>query len=190
MIINSSGMRPGRILLPLLLTAAIAFASCENDPVEANLVGAVVDGPVQSGKDVELIYSDSAKIKVKLFAPQLDKYEGDNPRNELPKGVKVEFYDDRMQVKTKLTANYGIQYAREKKVEVKNDVVVINEKGEQLNTEHLVWDEQTRRIYTEAFVKITTDNEVIFGEGLEANEDFSSYTIKNIKGTITKEDIQ
>jgi LPS export ABC transporter protein LptC len=176
--------------LLFIFAFALAFASCENDPVEVNLVGAVANGPVQSGKDVELIYSDSAKIKVKLFAPQLDKYEGDNPRNELPKGVKVEFFDDRMQVKTKLTANYGIQYEREKKVEVKNDVVVVNEKGEQLNTEHLVWDEQTRKIYTEAFVKITTASEVIFGEGLEANEDFSTYTIKNIKGTITKDDIK
>lgn len=183
-------MKPGRSYLFFICSLMLALASCENDPEEVNLVGAVANGPVQSGKDVELIYSDSARIKVKLFAPQLDKYEGDNPRNELPQGVKVEFYDDRMQVKTKLTANYGIQYEREKKVEVKNDVVVVNEKKEQLNTEHLIWDEQTRKIYTDAFVKITTANEVIFGEGLEATEDFSYYEIKNIKGTITKDNIE
>jgi hypothetical protein len=35
-------------------------------------------------------------------------------------------------------------------------------------------------------VKITTDDEIIFGEGLEANEDFSDYVIKKVKGTSAK----
>ena len=34
------------------------------------------------------------------------------------------------------------------------------------------------------FVKITTKDEVIYGQGLEANQDFSKYTIKKIRGTI------
>ena len=182
-------MRSLRFILPLLVLAAL-FASCENDLETVNMIGAVSNAPVESGKDVELIYSDSAKVKVKISAPQMDTYAGDNPRRELPKGVKVEFYDDRLRVRTKLTANYGIRYEKDKKIEVKNNVVVVNEKGEQLNTEDLIWDEATRKIYTNAFVRITTANEVIFGDGLEANEDFSSYTIKNIKGTITKENMQ
>jgi LPS export ABC transporter protein LptC len=175
-------------LFPALL--AIALTSCENDIATVNLVGTLSDKPLESGKDVELIYSDSARIKVKLFAPQLDRYVGEKARIELPKGVKVEFFDNQMHVKTKLTANYGVRYEGEKRIEVRNDVVVINEKKEQLNTEHLVWDEATKKIYTNDFVRITTAEEVIFGDGLEANEDFSNYTIKNIKGTITKDDMK
>jgi len=33
-------------------------------------------------------------------------------------------------------------------------------------------------------VKITTADEVIYGDGLESNQDFTKYKIKNIKGTI------
>jgi LPS export ABC transporter protein LptC len=183
-------MKTSRFIFPLAIVLLSALASCENDIDTVNLIGTVNNAPIESGKDVELVYSDSAKVKVKIFAPQMDRYAGDNPRRELPKGVKVEFYDDYLRVKTKLTANYGIRYEKERKIEVKNDVVVVNEKKEQLNTEYLVWDEATHKIYTDAFVRITTATEVIFGEGLEANEDFSSYTIKNIKGTITKEDLQ
>jgi hypothetical protein len=70
-------------------------------------------------------------------------------------------------------------------MEVKKNVVVVNEKGEQLNTEHLVWDEKKAKLLSDEFVKITTKEEVIFGTGLEANEDFTKYKIFNIKGTLS-----
>ena len=70
-------------------------------------------------------------------------------------------------------------------MEVMDDVVVINRNGEKLNTEHLIWDADSKKIYTDEFVKITTKEEIIFGDGLEANEDFTKYKILNIKGTVT-----
>jgi hypothetical protein len=48
----------------------------------------------------------------------------------------------------------------------------------------LFWDEKKELIYTNKFVKITTENEVIWGEGLEANQEFTDWKIKNVKGTI------
>jgi hypothetical protein len=66
----------------------------------------------------------------------------------------------------------------------RNDVVVINKKGEKLNTEELIWDEQREQIYSNAFVKITTDDEIIMGNGLESNQTFTDYTVKHITGSI------
>ena len=34
------------------------------------------------------------------------------------------------------------------------------------------------RIFTEEYVKITTPDEIIYGDGLESNETFSKYQIK------------
>ena len=45
-----------------------------------------------------------------------------------------------------------------------------------------------QEIYTDDFVKITTKSEVIYGQGFVSNQNFSKYTIKNIKGTILLED--
>ena len=67
----------------------------------------------------------------------------------------------------------------------KNDVVVVNQKGEQLNTEKLLWDENTGKIYSDEFVKITTPDEIIMGKGFEANQDFSKYKIFKVTGNIT-----
>lgn len=141
--------------------------------------------PTETGKDVEIIYSDSGEIKVKLKSPLIERYHTDSAYVVFPKGVWVEFYGEDRRVKTKLTADYGIKYENLGKMEAKKNVVLVNEKGERLNTEHLIWDERQQLIYTETFVKITTSEQVIYGDGLESNQDFSKYKIKNIKGFFT-----
>ena len=69
-------------------------------------------------------------------------------------------------------------------MEARKNVEVINEKGDKLNTEHLTYDMADGKLRSDEFVKITTADEIIYGTGLEANEDFSRYRIFNIKGII------
>ena len=61
---------------------------------------------------------------------------------------------------------------------------VVNQKGEILNTDELIWDEDKKIIYSNSFVKITTPDEIIYGNGMTANENFTDYVIKHITGTI------
>jgi LPS export ABC transporter protein LptC len=90
-----------------------------------------------------------------------------------------------MEVNSKLDAKYGIRYERDERMEARKNVVVINEKGDKLETEHLIWDEKKQKLLSDDFVKITTKDEIIFGNGFEANQDFTRYKIFNIKGTIS-----
>jgi len=175
-------------LTSLSFLAIVFFSACENDIATINLITSKSQLPAKSGKDVEIIYSDSARIKMKLISPQVDHYTGKKPYIEFPLGVTVEFYDKDMNVTSKLQSKYAIRRENEKVMEAKQNVVVTNEKGETLNTEHLIWDEQKDRIYTEEFVKITTKDEILFGDGLESNQEFTKYRIKNIKGTISLHD--
>ncbi len=169
------------------------FTACEND---IDVVNSVTSGnekaqSVESSKNVEFLYSDSARVRSKLKTPLVDHFMGKKPYYEMPKGMEVIFYDRFQKEQTKLTANYGIGYDNENKMnvmEAKGNVIVINEKGDKLNTEHLIWNSVTKKIYTTEFVKITTKDEVIWGNGLEANEDFSEYEIKQVKGTIAVKD--
>lgn len=140
--------------------------------------------PIQEVKDIEIIYSDSAMVQTKINAPVLNRYESDNPYIEFTKGLKAEFYDDHMVVKSHLTADYGIRYEKLQSMEAKKNVVVINEKGDQLNTEHLIWDEKTAKLYSDDFVKITTADEVLYGNGFVSNQDFTKWKIYKLKGTI------
>ena len=83
-----------------------------------------------------------------------------------------------------LTARYARWYEKQGNILIRDSIVVVNKKGEKLNTEELVWHQGIRRFYTEKFVRITTPTQVMFGDGLEANEDFTWYEIKNPKGVV------
>ncbi|MBN8702445.1 MAG: LPS export ABC transporter periplasmic protein LptC [Bacteroidetes bacterium] len=164
------------------------FSACQNDIKDVEQVTVNKIFPTESSTNVILFHTDSAKPKLRLESPQVDHFSGKKPYIEMPKGVKLEFYETDGKVKTRLTCGYAIRRELERTMEAKQNVVVINEKGEQLNTEYLIWDESKEIISTNEFVKITTEEEVIFGDGLEATEDFSRYKILNIKGTINLKD--
>ena len=140
--------------------------------------------PIQEVKDIEIIYSDSAMVQTKINAPVLKRFESDNPYIEFPKGLKAEFYDDHMVSKSHLTADYGIRYEKQQSMEAKKNVVVVNEKGDQLNTEHLIWDEKNAKLYSDDFVTITTADETLYGNGFVSNQDFTKWKIYKLKGTI------
>jgi LPS export ABC transporter protein LptC len=176
-------IRAGRFLC-LLIPAALAAYGCENDIARVKLLTDRKKTPLQEARNIEIIYSDSAAVKVQVTAPLSERFELPSPYVDFSKGVKARFYGDSLKVKSTLTANQAVIREKERKMEARGNVVVVNEKGEQLNSEHLVWDESTKKIYTREFVKITTPDKIIFGEGFEANEDFSVYRIFNIKGTI------
>lgn len=158
--------------------------SCVNDLEEVKKITAVDNAPEESAKDVEMIYSDSAKVKVILLSPELNRYYGEKKYVEFPIGIDVTFYDSIMKVQSKLTADYAISYENTKIMEAKKNVVAINIKNEQLNTEHLVWDQNKKMLYSNVFVKITTPDKILFGDGLEADEQFTWYRIKKLRGTI------
>ena len=139
----------------------------------------------QEGSNVTINYNDSGRLKAKIFAKQLIGYKKDgNDIVRMPKGVTGNFYNDEGKVESYLSAEKGISYQTQKITEVSQNVVVMNNKGEKLNTEKLIWDQRKQIIYTDKFVRITTATEILTGEGMEANQDFSSWVILKPRGTI------
>ena len=138
-----------------------------------------------SSYNTEMAFSDSGKVKVSMYAIVSDQYIVDEKKYmDLPEGLKIVFYDSLMNETSRLTANRGKYFETERKMEVNDDVVFVNPKGEKLNTEQLIWDQDSASIYTERAVKITKKNTIIRGKGLIANEDFSEYRIKKVTGQI------
>ncbi len=176
-------------LLSLVSLFLLTFTSCENDLEKINEVAHLNDGMSETGKNVEIYYTDSIKVKVKMLAQKLVQHQGEEPYTEMPEGVKVLFYNDIGNIENTLTANKGFIYDHKNEMIAKENVVAISSKGEKLETEELIWNEDNGKIFSNKFVKITTEDEIIFGDGFEANQDFTNYEIKKIKGQINlKED--
>lgn len=170
--------------MAILLSTLGMFFSCENSVAEIKELQIDTIYPNQSVKDVEIQYSELGRVVLQLNAPILNQYDGKEPYEEMPEGVHVRIFDSLMNVTSELTANYAIKMTHSEKMEAKYDVVVTNEKGEKLNTEHLVWDKTTGEITSDVFVKITTLDQVIMGDGLISNQDFSDYRILKPRGII------
>ncbi|MCJ8163727.1 LPS export ABC transporter periplasmic protein LptC [Pontibacter sp. E15-1] len=140
-------------------------------------------GPTMENHDVVTLYSDSAKLLIKLQAPLQQEFEtGDGV---FPEGLFVEFYEQEGQVTSTLKANYGKQDRNKSLFLARGNVVVENlAKKEKLETEELYWDKRRAKIYTDKFVRITTPEQIIMGNGLQANQDFSNYRIRDVTGII------
>jgi LPS export ABC transporter protein LptC len=172
----------------MIFIIAMLFA-CKNKMSDVAAINFSDTLPDISAKNVEFTFSDSARVQIRLSGPVMYAVEGEEPYMEFPDGFTVEFYDSLLNITSTITGEYGIHYSEKNYMEARNNVVVSNfETGERLNTEELIWDRKKELIYSYKFVKITSDDGVIYGDTLEAKQDFSWRSIKNTSGEIGVKD--
>jgi len=172
-----------RILFPGILFFAIA--SCKNDPKQIQALTGRGGGQEDRAEDVTIIYSKDGKINARLFAHNFARNENAKPPYiDMDRGLKVEFYNDSGVIDNVLTADSSRYYEAQGNILVWGNVQIVSKKGEQLNTQELVWNQSIEKFFTEKPVKITTPTEVLYGDGMEANRDFSWYQILSPKGSV------
>jgi lipopolysaccharide export system protein LptC len=128
----------------------------------------------------------SAKVKGKLTAPFMLRFpRADTPYEEFPRTLHVDFYDANMQVESQMDALYGKYLDNQGKVLLRDSVVVKNiQKGDTVHCKELWWDRNTERFTTDKPVRIYTKDKILFGNGMEADQNFRWYTIKHLTGTV------
>lgn len=181
-------LHAGSLALLLMIIISSLLTSCENDMQQVNQLTSPSEASSETGKDIEVLYSNLGHIKAKLTAPTMLRIRAKDPYTELPDGLKVLFFNENAKVESQLTAGYGISYEKSDEMKVRNNVEAISVKGDKLNTEELIWNQKSQRISSDKFVKITTRDEIIFGDGFESNQDLSNYKIRKIRGTIRLQD--
>lgn len=170
--------------LAALVTGCFFVLSCENDIGEVNNLLKKQTG-VEEGKNITSYMSQQGKVKGKLRAPYMLRYQADSPYVEFPRTLHVDFYDDSTQIESTVDARYARYREYESKVLLKDSVVVINiMKGDTLRTSELWWDQNEEKFYTDKPVRIYQKDKTIFGTGLRASQDFSSYDIFHITGIV------
>jgi LPS export ABC transporter protein LptC len=165
----------------LFILLLVGLSSCNQaelkEPVEYK-------GPLRVVENVELYYSEKDVVKVKMTAPLIhEKVNGDK---EFPKGVYMEFFDEMGKLEYTLRANHAYYFKEENKWRGRGKVEVKNiAKGEQLNTEELFWKPAEEKILTDKFVTIRQQDDVLYGQGLDAKQDLSDYTLLKPEGDIS-----
>ncbi len=142
-------------------------------------------GPVLETGPAINYYSDSAVVKIKMEAPkQLDFGNGDQ---EFPEGLRLEFYEDGKMSST-LRADYCYYTAKDNLYKATGNVVIQRtDNKDRLDTEELYWNRKEEEVFTDKYVMIQQNGELIKGVGLEAKQDFSYYKILDVQGFINLE---
>lgn len=179
----------GSLLKKMMVASAIAGAtflvSCKNDLETVKAIQNFENKPTETMNDFKMVYTEEGKPRMIVSAPYLQRYSmRKEPFTEFNKGIKVESYNESGTKVAGITAKYAIYHEEQKLWEARGNVVGKNDKGETLYTEKLFWNEQTRRISSDVFVKVVKpDGSVNTGQGIDADEKFQNYNIK--KPTIT-----
>ncbi|MBO6494206.1 LPS export ABC transporter periplasmic protein LptC [Roseivirga sp.] len=175
-------------LFLFLLLFGVVLASCSSDQKRLADME-VYEGPMYESEDVKILFTDSTVVRVIVYGnKQLQHQNGDI---EFPDGIKIEFYGKNGEQTSELTAQSGFKENGSNVYRANGDVFVNNLQVKQtLKTEELFWSPESERIFTDKFVIVESESEIIQAEGMTAPQDFSSYEFTNPREstTILKDD--
>ena len=172
-----------RFLIVVFVLVTI-LSSCAND---IETIKKFIDTelePDMMGEKVEVLYSDSARLLMKLTSPLFKQFTlASEQRREFPQGLHVWFYEKTGELKAELTANWAKQDMATDIWEARSNVVLINSEGQKLETEQLFFDRSKGEVYSEQYTKLTKDGSYEgAGESFWAKQDFSEYKFFNKSG--------
>jgi LPS export ABC transporter protein LptC len=159
---------------------ALSFWACKDTEKVDDFIEYL--GPIMSTENLNVVYSDSGHVKVKLSTALQQKFK--NLDETYPKAVYVNFIDKNGVEYSQLRSDKG-KYIKEENLYELNGNVFFNNRilNQNLSTDQLFWDPSLKKIYSYKKVTIKTPRESITAlGGMEATEDFSKYQLVKPKG--------
>ena len=167
----------------LFLFFLVVLISCTNDPKLVQEFVSDKQQPIEQIKGAELLHTENGKVKVRVVANRIERFQDTQPALIFSDHLEVYFYNDSSQLQSTLMADYASIDEEKKIMLAQNNVILISSDDKKLETDELIWDEKKNKIYTDKKVKITTGKEVVYGEGFTSTPDFKQYSITKIHGT-------
>ena len=135
---------------------------------------------VDEAKNVELLYSQAGKVKSKLTAPVMYRYQDTLPRVEFPNSMHIDFYNDSMQIESIVDAKYGRYIEGQNKAYLRDSVVAIQQFSQDtVRCKELWWDQNKQLFFTDKPALITKKDGTILPakKGFSATQDFKTITV-------------
>ena len=161
----------------------IFFYSCANDPSLVKDFVPIEQLPIEEIEEAEILHTEGGILKVKVVSSDIKRFKEGQPALIFSNGIKVIFYNDSGFISSTLEAQSAEIDEIRNIMKAYNNVSLTSIEGEKIESEELIWDEKRNKIYTDKEVLISTQKEMIQGEGFESNPDFSEYSISKIHGT-------
>jgi LPS export ABC transporter protein LptC len=174
--------------------AMVGLYGCGNkiDEIDA-VINDATSPEVERGRNIKIIYSDSAQVRMVIYAPVMERVVSyNNGKDVFPKGIQLDFIDESGVAYSHLKADHAVREDNSSSITARGNVIFYNELGEKLESPELVWNEVTRTVNTEKIVRIiqAQKGDTLVGFGFTANQDFSKFEIKRkVQGKINVADL-
>lgn len=175
----------------LLIGSMVFFIACSEDFSTVSLLEYNGQFPEESAKHITITLSDSGITSFTIYAPVFNKYLGDSSYTDCPNGVEVTSFDHFGNKQSVLTADYAISRDKTEVMEAHKNVVITDlQKNETIETEKIIWDKKKKRIYSDVMVKqIKADGSINIGDGFDADERFTQYSIRKPRGEMVTNEL-
>lgn len=140
--------------------------------------------PEMTTTDVSMLVSDSGIIRYLTTSPLWYRYNLD-PSNRywyFPEGIQLDQVDDAMNSCAHIQADTAYNYETKKLWHLIKNVNISNIKGEKFFTQDLYWDLRNKQVYSDSFIHIERNNDIIEGYGFRSNDSFTEYEIRQTTG--------
>lgn len=165
--------------------ALLLLTSCDKNIGEIQRASKVAFIPTSEAENFVMKYTDSARIKSILKSPLMYDYSQlEFPFTEFPEGVDIVMYDDSGK-KSFIVADYAINFSKSEIIELKNNVKITSQSGDQLETSQLYYDRKREWIFTEEECKLTNQNGAGYVKGFDSSVDLTKVEGREFKGSGT-----
>lgn len=172
--------------ITILVLGVVMLLSCKTDIKEVNALITREGLPEMSGEQMELWYSDSARLKYRVTAPVYEKYNLEKEKyDEFPKGLKARLYDKEGNEVGSIVSRYAKKLEEEMLWELRDEVVVVNSEGKKLETDLLYWDMKKEIVYSNRYTRLTSGEQIIEGNGgFESDQQLNNPVFKDVTGQV------
>lgn len=173
----------GVLCLAALLLVPVACNSDQPQYVHKFKNRAVVPGMFTDS--VTMLISDSGVIRYRVTSEVWKIYDkAAEPYWYYPKKVFFEKFNDSLRTESLVQSDTAKYFTRRKMWELRKNVLIVNLRGDRFETSLLYWDQLSRRIYSDSFIRIEQGDMVMMGYGFESNEQLTVYKIKKPTGDL------
>ena len=157
------------------LVAAIVISSCkEPEAVYFDFE----QTPVQVVHDMQILQTDKGEVEMRMHAPVMKRFDFVKDSVEqsyelYTDGFFVDAYTENGELETTITAQEAkhVTTSGNESWSAFGNVVVINHiKGEKMETDTIYWNKEEKQIYTDCYVRLTSDSGLMQGFGMTSDE--------------------
>jgi LPS export ABC transporter protein LptC len=133
--------------------------------------------PDQEVKDFVLTETDQGTPQWTLYAQYAGTYSSRNAI--VARGIRVDFFDEKGVKNSTLTSREGEINQLTRNMTASGNVVLQNQDGTRMSTEHLQFLNQAQKIVTDDFVRVERSGDVLTGVGFNSDPQLKHFEFRS-----------